>query len=263
MRKYIQTFKTSLQKAVTYKSVEFIWIISAFITPLLFMSLWSQNKDSPVEGMNLSEMVTYYLVITLISQLVSPHIDWDVVNDINKGTLNFYLVKPYKYLIQLFIQEFAWKIISYLGNIIPLGIFIIIYKEYLILPSLGISKILFVLLICILSYVLMFLLQFSIGCLAFWITEIRAFLRILYMTSDLFAGRLFPLILMPPILKTIGGFLPFKYFWYYPTMVILGKQDLVDIKVSFFILIFWLLLFAFIVNILWKRGLKTYSSYGG
>lgn len=227
------------------------------------MSLWSQNKESSVGGMNLSEIVTYYLVITIIGQIVSPHIDWDVVNDINKGTLSFYLVRPYKYFLQLFIQEIPWKLITYIINIFPLTLFIIFYKKYLFLPSISISKIVFVILLCIASYLLMFLIEFTLGSLAFWITEIRALIRTLYMTLDLFSGRLFPLVLMPQVLTTLGKYLPFQYLWYYPTMIILDKQDLIDARFGILIVFFWIAIIGILLFIIWKKGIKSYSSYGG
>lgn len=263
MKKYLQTFKLALQKAFTYKSIEFIWVISAFLTPFLLMTLWSQNHTDKIEGFNLSEIVTYYFVMTFVIQLVSPHINWNVANDINNGTLAFYLVKPYKYFIQLFIQEIAWKIIAYICVFFPLLLFAFIYRSNIVIPSMNLQKVMFIIVLCISSYLLMFLVEFTLGILAFWVTQINAFFRIFYMSNDLFAGKFFPLILMPNILKAFGKFLPFQYFWYFPTMIIMGKSTQIDIRFGIITIFLWIIIFVFLAKLLWIKGIKKYSSYGG
>jgi len=263
MKKYLQTYKLSIQKALTYRSIEVIWIISAFITPLVFMVLWSRNTGQSLLEFSKSEIISYYFILTFISQLVSPHIDWNVADDINNGSLSFYLIKPYTYFIQLFVQELGWKTVSMIFLVLPLMLFSLLFRNSLVIPSMSIIKLLSVISLCMVSYILIFLVQYFMGMLAFWVTQIRSFFRIFYMSSDLFAGKFFPLVLMPSVLKFVGRYLPFQYFWYFPTMVILGKQNLIGLKTSLIIMFSWIFVLIVLIRLIWNKGIKSYSSYGG
>jgi len=263
MKKYLLTYKMGIQKALTYRSVEIIWIISAFLTPLLFMTLWSRNAQSGVSSMNLSEIVTYYFLITLFSQLLSPHIEWDIARDINEGSLSNYLLKPYKYFIHQIIYELAWKTVTQIFNLIPIVIFAVIFRQYISIPQITISKIAFILMLCALSYLLTFLIQYFLGLLSFWMTQIRSFFRIYYMSTGFFSGRYFPLILMPALLIKISKYMPFQYFWYFPTMMILDKENIINKYSSLLIIFIWIIIFIFIIHFTWKKGVRDYSSYGG
>lgn len=262
MKKYIATFKISLQKTFTYRSVEIIWVIYSFITPLLFMQIWSKNINN-VQGFDLSEIVTYYFIMTIIEILVTPHVLFNVVNNIRDGDINFSLLKPYSYFTKLFVEEIPYKFTAYLFSIVPFAFFILIYKSYIVIPSLTISKIALLIVILLLSYLLLFLIEFAIACLAFFITEVEAIIRIFFTFLAVFSGQLFPLEFMPEILKSIGNFLPFKSYWYYPSMIVIGKQELVNLQEGFLVLLFWIVFFALLVKFLWTKGIKSYTAYGG
>jgi ABC-2 type transport system permease protein len=261
--KYTQTFKMFVKKAQTYWSIELVWVINAFLTPFLFIQIWKHNEASQIAGFSLPEMITYYIVLTTVSQIVTPHIDWNVINDINEGNLRFFLMKPYKYFLFKFIEEIPWKMAAWIINIFPLLLFSFIYKDFLYFPSFTVEKVLTIIVLFVCSYLLLFLMQFLLGCLAFWFTNVRSFARVFYMSNDVFAGRMFPLVFLPAILKTIGQYLPFQYLWYFPTLVILDKDELIDFRKAFVVMLTWIISLAVIVYITWKKGVKSYSSYGG
>ncbi len=262
MKKYIITMKLSLQRSYAYRGIEIIWIIMAFIVPLIFISLWINNPNG-ISGMNISEIATYYLIFTVISQFVMPHIDETVSDNINSGDLNFYLVKPYIYLLSKYFEEIASKFTTVVLNVLPIILFSLTYRSYIFLPSITFKKVITTILLCFISHTTLFILQFIFGSLSFFITETRCFRRVFFMISDVFTGKFFPLILMPNILQFIGKLLPFQYFWYFPTMYFLDKNNLIDFKYSLFQMIFWLFLLFVFCLILWKKGLKYYTAYGG
>jgi len=68
---------------------------------------------------------------------------------------------------------------------------------------------------------------------------------------------------MPSLLLNISKFLPLQYFWYIPTLIILGKTDLINIKTSIITVITWTIIISIIINFAWKKGVKNYSFYGG
>ncbi|MDD3648126.1 MAG: ABC-2 family transporter protein [Candidatus Dojkabacteria bacterium] len=262
MKKYWQTFKTSIQSALTYRSIEFIWVLIAFLSPLLFMQIWTQNVED-TSGFSIHELVTYYFIITIIDQALTPHIEWNVAKDISQGELNNYLLKPYSYFLRRLVEEIPWKIVATGMTIIPMIIFFVLYSNYIVFPTFGIFKFFVFIFLLVLSYILMFLLEFVIGCLGFWITEIRSIMRIFFMSSDLFSGRMFPLVFMPKLLLSISRFLPFPYFWYFPTMYFLGRESPRDLHQGILTMLAWIAVLTVFAIVIWRKGIQKYSAFGG
>lgn len=263
MKKYLQCFRMGMQKALTYRAVEFIWVVSAFIAPILYIAVWSRSDQSLSSGYTVSEMITYYIVIAILSQLITPHIDWDVANTIKKGELNFFLLKPYRFIIKLFLEEIPWKMLNAVLTTIPIGILAILYHRYISFPHLNIGIVLSVLFMSLTSYILLFLVQFCFGCLAFWLTEVFGMMRIFYVFNSIFGGRAFPLTLMPNFLQSAGKILPFQYFWYIPTLLLIGKASIEEMEGNFYLMFLWIVILLILATFLWKKGLRSYSAYGG
>ena len=82
----------------------------------------------------------------------------------------------------------------------------------------------------------------------------------------LLSGHMFPLELLPDSPVNIRGFvefLPFKYLAYFPAAVFLGKVEGADMYRGLAIEASWVLFFVIISRIMWSRGVKRYSGYGG
>lgn len=82
------------------------------------------------------------------------------------------------------------------------------------------------------------------------------------MVTDVFTGRWFPLTLMPKLLFQVSKILPFQFIWYYPTMYLLGKTEVVGLENAVFLMTGWTAFLLFLAILLWKKGLKKYSAYG-
>lgn len=159
MKKYLFTFKTALQKAYTYRWIQFIWLISSLITPIILITLWNNNENS-VAGLTKGELITYYFILATLVQTITPHVDKNISDDINSGRLNNFLTKPYKYIVHRYVNEIPYVVQSAIYFIIPGTVIFIIFRNVLTLPNLTFTKGLSFILICFLSYNMQFLLNF-------------------------------------------------------------------------------------------------------
>ncbi len=262
MKKYIYTLKISLQKVLTYRSRELIWTISNFVTPFIFIQIWANNKGT-TGNFSPDDLVTYYFASTIIAGFVTPHILWNVANDINKGELNFYFLKPYKYFFRRLSEELPWTLIAIIFNLLPSIFIYILYKDSISIPTISHFQTVVFVLSLILSYLISFFVQFTIGLCAFWITEVRSIMRAFSMSYDLFSGRMFPLSFMPRILISLGNILPFQYLLYFPTMIVLNKYNNTKLITGIGVMFLWTIVLGLISSIVWKKGIKTYSAFGG
>jgi ABC-2 type transport system permease protein len=71
-----------------------------------------------------------------------------------------------------------------------------------------------------------------------------------------------PLPLMPKVIQDIAQYLPFQLLLYFPIQLILGKLSADQIVMGYVMAGVWLVLAAFLFNIVWRNGVKRYSAVG-
>ena len=65
------------------------------------------------------------------------------------------------------------------------------------------------------------------------------------------------------MLGLVVDFLPFKYLAYFPAAVFLGKVEGPAMYQGLAVLVGWVAFFIVLSRVLWSRGVKRYSGYGG
>jgi ABC-2 type transport system permease protein len=89
-------------------------------------------------------------------------------------------------------------------------------------------------------------------------------LAFIYMLLNfLLSGHMFPLDLLPEWSRWAMDFLPLKYLAYFPAAVFLGKIDRTEMYQGLMIEAAWVAFFIVLSRILWTRGVKRYSGFGG
>ena len=118
----------------------------------------------------------------------------------------------------------------------------------------------------ILGFLLGFFLEYCIGLISFWFLEVTSLTFIYMLMNFLLSGHMFPLELLPtePFnARLIVDFLPFKYLAYFPAAVFLGKVEGPEMYQGLAVLAGWVVFFIVLSRVLWWRGVKRYSGYGG
>jgi ABC-2 type transport system permease protein len=99
--------------------------------------------------------------------------------------------------------------------------------------------------------------------LAFWLLEISTFIFILFAFEYLASGHLFPLDILPPVMREVLYFTPFPYQLYFPISVYLGKAAGLEMWRGLGIQALWVLAAYGFARWMWRRGIKRYSAFGG
>jgi len=115
----------------------------------------------------------------------------------------------------------------------------------------------------LLSFALGFYLETCIGLVGFWMLEVSSLLFVYMLFQFFLSGHMFPLDLIDEPYRTIVGFLPVKYLAYFPAAVFLGKVHGTALAIDMGMLIAWTLFFFVMSKVIYRRGLKRYSGYGG
>ena len=76
----------------------------------------------------------------------------------------------------------------------------------------------------ILSFLLGFFLEATIGMIGFWFLEVSSLLFVYMLFNFFFSGHMFPLDMLPAPWNTIVQMIPLQYLAYFPAAVFLQKD---------------------------------------
>ena len=260
-KKYWLIFKLSWQTVLEYRVDLFFNILRTSVIPFFMIFFWlALFKDKQeIVGFNYSSMFIYYLGVLLLYSNNSGYAAEFISNQIKNGTISNHLLKPLGYFNLVFFSIFSSDLFSFILRLI---ICILILTTLPFDFSLKSINILFFLLFLILGYLINFILNILISLTAFTMTENFMLRLSLNYLIRFFNGFMFPLSFFPVLLQRISNILPFKYQFYFPLMILLGKLNTTEIVAGGLGSILLLLIFNFFTKYLWEKSLRYYEAVG-
>ncbi|MBN2016043.1 ABC-2 family transporter protein [Candidatus Dojkabacteria bacterium] len=261
MRKTITILKTSLMEIFAEKEILLIWSLAEGIGLISVMVAWLASDQAVIGGYTKSELVSYYFIIYLFTQIIGWWVFWDVREAIMSGKLSNYLLKPFSFIRYLFIHEFSYKVINMVTNIVVGIIIMIAIKDYLVI-SIDPATILKLIPAILIGIGINFLTHFSFACVTFFWTESHFMADFHWIASMVLSGSMIPLSLFPKVLEKIIYLNPFRFTFSLPAELLFGKITGQEYISGLLVGSFWVLFFGFLSLIMWKVGLRKYSSFG-
>jgi len=241
-----------------------VWFLIPLMNNLTVILFWSgaiKNTNSNASW-NMSTIATYYFLLTIMGAMLNSHIEEDVaVFDIQQGDLVRYLTRPFPYYWIKFIEEIPYRILQGSYGILLVIAFSFFYKNYITISNNPIILLLSSL-IMILAFFLTFTLKMNLGLSAFWFTDSRGFFELITIVLIIFSGGIMPLYLLPHGMQTISSILPFAYTAYFPILSLQGVFSYAQLIRIIGIQCLWLAVFLIINRIMWKQGIKQFTSFG-
>ncbi len=261
MKKYISLFHINWQNSLQYRFALVVYIGGYSIYIGVFLYLWSAiyREGQTVGNYTLSQLTTYYILQLMINSVIFSYVSWDVIDNIKTGNFSNFLTKPLDYYLYWFTINISGKMLEAVFIIITAGAISYFVSDYISFPQ-DIRTLAYFLISIILGIILAFEMDFCIGMITFWLTQVRTFKYMLQTMILFFAGAMLPLDLFPSFLTRVSELLPFRFLVYFPISIYLGKIG--DPFPSFAILLFWIILFLVISRILLLRGIKRYEAVG-
>ncbi len=268
MRKYWHVVTIGIQNTLVYR-VNFLFRATFGLIPLMAtISLWrtvyaGKPVGDKVGNYTLAGMISYYLLVTIVDALTAvAEDDWQIAADIKDGNISQFLLKPIDFLTYRLCLFLSGRVIFFAVSIIPVGIFIFCWRQYLVFPS-GIERVGLFLASVTLTAFLQFFMSYTMALLAFWVLEVSTFIFILYAIEYLAGGHVFPLDIIPAKLAAVLDYTPFPYQLYFPVSIYLDRVQGAALWRGFLIQIAWVVIFYLIARLVWSRGIRKYSAVGG
>lgn len=263
MEKYWLIIKNTYSEYAAYRLNFILWRVRVIIRFLITFFLWSAviPAGSQLFGYTRQYMLSYVILVYIVSNFVFATRTQDIGSEINTGNLTNYLLKPLGYFSFLASRDISDKLLNFGFTVGEIFIIFIILKPPFFYQTnfffLFLSLIAF-----ILAIVIYFLISIILGFIGFWSTEVWATRFVFMILLDFLAGNYFPLDILPKIIFNILYLTPFPYIYYFPVKVYLGNLGSFDLLKGFIVLVIWLLLLKESVLYLWRKGLKVYTAEG-
>lgn len=269
-------FRVSIEERLVYRGDFALGTLMRFLPIVTQIFLWfaifdavgrTQSGESEISGYRYEDMVAYYL-LAMVSRAFSsmPALTRGIATQIQTGEIKKFLIQPIDMIGCLLVQRVAHKLVYYSIAIVPFALVFFLCRSFFVegWPEPEVFAAFVASLI--MAFLIGYFLEACIGLIGFWFLEVTSITFIYMLLSFFLSGHMFPLDLLPtdPInWRALVDFLPLKYLAYYPAAIFLGKVESGDLMRGLCIEAGWLCFFILLARIMWSRGVKRYSGFGG
>ncbi len=273
IKKTASTVTLGIQSVMVYRGNFLISLFTGVISLFSNMIFWpavygvdifNQSKivSGNIAGYSLIEMISYALLVYVLQWgITATSTGYSIKMDILTGKINYYLLKPYDYLGIRVIFSITQQLLSF---VVSIAIFTILMRNmqlWVIIPS--VSSFLMVVVAIILSYIISFQLSCLIGMISFWILETSSLNVLIKGITLILSGAIFPLDFIEGTFGKLLIFLPFNYLIFFPTQLYLNKLSDAEVMQGYLSAVLWIITLGFLIKLLWNKGIRRYSSFGG
>lgn len=242
-----------------------MWIFLDILPTLVLLAVWTSIfATSPdIKGYTIATVTQYYLLVAIISNVTEVHFENVRVQQIREGKIDYFLTRPLPYLMEILLGVLANKAFFIMLSV-PLFVALwLVLNQILPIAPLHMSLTQFLTGLGILGVALSMhiMIGLTIVLLGFWFEGAEGLEHFKWVTIALFAGSIAPPALLPPLLRQLISYLPFKYLYAVPISIWQGTYQLVMSDLIYLAVV----LLIGIVGILglWRAAAYRYSSAGG
>jgi ABC-2 type transport system permease protein len=264
---YRQVLKAGIGISMAYRGFFFLQFFFQLFPLLTQVFLWRAVFGGPgapqsIAGFGREAMLSYFILTNLLSMAGSGSLPWEMASEIRQGKLSQFLLRPFSYFLYQWHLLVGRLAIESFFLLVPAVLLLWATRSVLLTPAepwrwwaFGASL--------VLGIQLSFLLNFILGCLAFWLLENSSIMHMLGPIEMLLAGAWFPLALLPGPLAALLSRSPFACQFYVPLTVYLGRASFEESLAGMAWQGAWIALLGFSAWLLWRKGLRAYTSVGG
>jgi ABC-2 type transport system permease protein len=261
-----------LEERLVYRGDFALGTLMRFLPIVTQIFLWSAvfsaieahgSGDDQIAGYAYEDMVAYYL-LTMVTRAFSsmPGLASGIALQIRNGEIKKFMIQPIDMIGFLLLNRIAHKLVYYGVAAGPFALVFFLCRGYFhgwpepeVLGLYVISL--------ILSFLLGFFLEATIGMIGFWFLEVSSLLFVYMLFSFFFSGHMFPLDVLPAPWNQVVDLIPLKYLAYFPAAVFLGKIEGADLVRGMWIQVAWVAVFMVLCRVALNRGQRRYSGFGG
>ena len=264
MNTYLAAFRSGLSTLLEYRMDYFS---NSFLSLLILIGvqyfLWDSifaGREGQHIGQYTTDSMFLYVIFGAVYGVIirSGRIEKNVSEEIRKGDLNKYLIKPISHL-------------GFSGALATADRIGVIFSTAIIIPCIPFFTqtpiswvgVAWSILLILMAMIMKFFISMAISYLAFWFEETWTFHVIFDISMWFLSGSLVPLDLLPDWLAHISSFLPFQYLSYVPAALSAGLMPLEHAFMHCIICFSWCIFTWLMTRFIWNAGIRSFGAYGG
>jgi ABC-2 type transport system permease protein len=260
---YRQQFKTTLASMLQYRAALGIWLIGHVLEPLIFLIVWSTvsaSSGGSVGGYTAGDFASYFIILMLVNHVNYTWIMYEYEYRVRHGDLSFALLRPVHPIHADVADNLTSKMVSLPGMLLmALALALIFRPEFH--PTLW-AALAFIPALA-LSFVVRFLVEWTLALAAFWTTRVSAINQMYFVALLFLSGQIAPVSLLPGPVRIAATLLPFRWMIGFPVELLLGRLTPGEALAGFGAQVIWLGLSLVLVRVVWRAGVRVYSAVGG
>ena len=258
MNKYGSLFWISFKQAWSKKANLSGMLFFLFILIFIYNCLWEAIAAESMRA-GLNRVFIWYLLFAEMIILSNPKIDRTLFDDIQSGTMAYYINKPISFFFMRYAEALGNMSVSFLimggfGAVITLVLTGTPPFEWWQFPI--------IFAMCFGSSCINVLLYTAVGLCGLWLASIRTLGMAVERLAFILGGAIFPLSIYPDWFIDIAKWTPF-YSFYYLTIKLVYDFSWANLAETFLLNTFWVVLISTCVVLTYKKLIKRVNIYGG
>lgn len=253
--------RVGVAETVAYRAEFLVWILTTTL-PLVMLALWtSVAAEAPFRSYTSADFVAYYLAGLIVRNLTGSWVAWQISEEIRMGVMSMRLLRP--------IHPFIAFAASHLAAIpfrtvvaLPIAVALLVSSGASALASEPVQLALVVPSLA-LAWLITFGFLFGIGTLGFLFTKTMALLNLYFGLFSLFSGYLMPIPLLPPVIRQIAEYSPFRFMFSVPVELMTRSIEPAELVWLMCGQVAWTLVTIVAALWVWNRGVRHYEAVGG
>lgn len=259
--------RISLEERLVYRGDFALGTLMRFLPIVTQVFLWkaifNANGRPEIAGYSYNDFIAYYL-LTMVSRAFSsmPGLASGIALQIRNGEIKKFMVQPIDLIGFLLLGRVAHKLVYYVVAAAPFALVFFLCRGFF--PGWpDTTTFVAFLLSLVLSFLLGFFLEATLGMIGFWFLEVSSLLFVYMLFNFFFSGHMFPIDMLPGGWGKLVELLPLKYLAYFPSAVFLGKIRGQQLANELLLEFAWLIFFMVACRLALFCGYRRYSGYGG
>jgi ABC-2 type transport system permease protein len=265
MKRDLTILGVFVQDSMAYRSQVTLWMLTDIVPSIIMPFVWiaGLNGRTNIRGFGPAQLVMYYLTMTFISNFIVAHVQWEMARDIKEGILSKFLLYPFSYLRYQYLGNVAYRLMRCVLFLPFAVIWFVIFHRYMGVAALGDLHVGYEFWLTLgLGHLVAFWFAAALGTLGFFFIETQALYFGYYILLAVFSGQLAPYGLLPPGLRMVAEWTPFRYTLSFPLEVLNGRVHGDAFWTGVLFQAAWLALLWTLAQVGWRAGTKRYAGTG-
>lgn len=252
----------SFQRQIAYRFDYFMAVLNGFLYIFIFTSLWKAmySQGQGLGGFTAAS-ISAYAVIAMVIRISFSMDDTVIYNKVRDGSIAIDLMRPVPFFGMNLAECAGYSAFHVIARGIP--ILLVSYLLFGLDTRAGAAHLLLGGASLLMGYMILFMLNFVWGLLAFWFIEVFPFQLMKYAMLNLFGGSVIPLDLFPAFMRPISALMPFQHIFYTPAAILIGHASGEKAALMVAEQAVWVALMAGLCLVTWRRGRRRLVVQGG